>query len=159
MEGNRKDSDLKTGRFLKTLEAGDIALLELFEEAMAVFGFTKVGKTTSCHLITGCALKAEDQRGELVYRTTTSRYANAKIGNTTESETEIPNIFETLIREKGVVPAKFKKVKLLDQPGYGDSYGFHRIFSNGYFHYRTFSKTPKLKFILAFSKDDLNGTA
>jgi hypothetical protein len=47
----------------------------------------------------------------------------------------------------------------LDQPGYGDSYGFHRIFSNGYFHYRTFSKTPKLKFILAFKKVDLEGTA
>ena len=48
---------------------------------------------------------------------------------------------------------------ILDQPGYGDTYGFHRIFSNGYFHYRTFSKTPKLKFILAFKKVDLEGTA
>lgn len=47
----------------------------------------------------------------------------------------------------------------MDQPGYGDTYGFHRIFSNGYFHYRTFSKTPKLKFILAFKKVDLEGTA
>lgn len=46
----------------------------------------------------------------------------------------------------------------MDQPGYGDTYGFHRIYSNGYFHYRTFSKTPKLKFILAFKKDDLTGT-
>jgi hypothetical protein len=48
---------------------------------------------------------------------------------------------------------------LLDQPGYGDTYGFHRIFSNGYFHYRTFSKTPKLKFILAIDYNDLKGTA
>ena len=48
---------------------------------------------------------------------------------------------------------------MLDQPGYGDTYGFHRIFSNGYFHYRTFSKTPKLKFVLAISKNDLTGTA
>ena len=52
-----------------------------------------------------------------------------------------------------------KKIWLLDQPGYGDTYGFHRIFSNGYFHYRTFSKTPKLKFILAVSRHDLTGTA
>jgi hypothetical protein len=52
----------------------------------------------------------------------------------------------------------FKSITILDQPGYGDSYGFHRIFSNGYFHYRTFSKTPKLKFILAFKKVDLEGT-
>ena len=47
----------------------------------------------------------------------------------------------------------------MDQPGYGDTYGFHRIFSNGYFHYRTFSKTPKLKFILAINYNDLRGTA
>jgi hypothetical protein len=50
-------------------------------------------------------------------------------------------------------------VALLDQPGYGDSYGFHRILSNGYFHYRSFSKTPKLKFILAFNKTEMKGTA
>ena len=50
-------------------------------------------------------------------------------------------------------------MSLLDQPGYGDSYGFHRIFSNGYFHYRTFSKTPLLKFILVVNKSDLLGTA
>ena len=47
---------------------------------------------------------------------------------------------------------------MLDQPGYGDTYGFHRVFSNGYFHYRTFSKTPKLKFVLAISKNDLSDT-
>ena len=57
------------------------------------------------------------------------------------------------------MPASFKKIKVLDQPGYGDTYGFHRIFSNGYFHYRTFSKTPQLKFVLAISKMDLTGTA
>ncbi len=32
------------------------------------------------------------------------------------------------------------------------------MFSNGYFHYRTFSKTPKLKFVLAVNKHDLTGT-
>ena len=48
---------------------------------------------------------------------------------------------------------------ILDQPGYGDTYGFHRIFANGYFHYRTFSKTPKLKFVLAICKNELTGTA
>jgi hypothetical protein len=47
----------------------------------------------------------------------------------------------------------------LDQPGYGDTYGFHRIFANGYFHYRTFSKTPKLKFILAIEMNDVQGSA
>jgi len=53
----------------------------------------------------------------------------------------------------------FKRVTVLDQPGYGDTYGFHRIFSNGYFHYRTFSKTPKLKFIVVIWMNDLRGTA
>lgn len=48
---------------------------------------------------------------------------------------------------------------ILDQPGYGDSYGFHRIFSNGYFHYRTLSKTPKLKFLVVLERKDLSGVA
>ena len=126
---------------------------------MAVFGYTKVGKTTSCHLLCGSPLRAFDNNGELIYKPTTSRFSQAKIGATAESETEIPNIFEAQIKEKGVGPAKMKKICILDQPGYGDSYGFHRIFSNGYFHYRTFSKTPKLKFILAIHKNDLTGTA
>jgi hypothetical protein len=52
-----------------------------------------------------------------------------------------------------------KNITILDQPGYGDTYGFHRIFSNGYFHYRTFSKTKKLKFVLAIWMNDLRGTA
>ena len=51
-----------------------------------------------------------------------------------------------------------KSIHVLDQPGYGNTYGFHRIFSSGYFHYRTFSKTPKLKFVLTIWRNDLSGT-
>ena len=40
---------------------------------------------------------------------------------------------------------------MVDLPGYGDTYGFHRIFSNGYFHYRSFSKTAKIKFVITFT--------
>ena len=76
------------------------------------------------------------------------------VGN--DSQTEIPNIFETQVKNRNKVNTK---VHVLDQPGYGDSYGFHRIFSNGYFHYRTFSKTPRLKFVLAFKRSDLEGPA
>jgi len=47
----------------------------------------------------------------------------------------------------------------MDQPGYGDTYGFHRMFSNGYFHYRSFSKTGKIKFVLTFSQTDLLASA
>lgn len=74
-----------------------------------------------------------------------------------DSETEIPNIFETEVRH----PETRERIRtvVLDQPGYGDSYGFHRIFSNGYFHYRSFSKTGKIKFVLTFSQADLLGSA
>lgn len=121
-----------------------------------MFGFTKVGKTTSCHMLADSALKAENVNGDLIYKPSTQKYSTATIGLTTESETEIPNIFTTEFKDEN---NKSKPIILLDQPGYGDTYGFHRIFSNGYFHYRTFSKTPKLKFILAFKKVDLEGTA
>lgn len=103
-----------------------------------------------------------------MFKPTSKKYATAKIGFTTESETQIPNTFETLLKAKDPKDGKYKFVKegnvnkkiwVLDQPGYGDTYGFHRIFSNGYFHYRTFSKTPKLKFVLAVSRHDLTGTA
>ena len=110
-------------------------------------------------MICGSPLRSELQNGEYVYRPSTDRFKQAKVGLSTESETEIPNIFETRVRIKGSNPAKFEKIVVLDQPGYGDTYGFHRIFSNGYFHYRTFSKTPKLKFVLAVSANDLSGTA
>lgn len=145
----------KTENFFRTVQAGDISLFELFDQAVAVFGFTKVGKTSSCHILTNSPLKSELSNGDFIYRPATQKYMTATVGVTPESQTEIPNIFETKIRDKN---GEFKTVTVLDQPGYGDSYGFHRIFSNGYFHYRTFSKTPKLKFILAFKKVDLEGT-
>jgi hypothetical protein len=94
--------------------------------------------------------------GDLAYELNNQQYATAIVKSGTDSTTEIPNIFETRFTSQiyGDV-----RLSVLDQPGYGDSYGFHRILSNGYFHYRTFSKTPKLKFILAFRKSDLEGVA
>jgi hypothetical protein len=157
MDKHQTELEENTEKFFKTVEAGDIALFDTFEETIAVFGFTKVGKTCSCHMLCGSPLKSIEQRGELIYKAASQRFINAKIGQTTESETEIPNIFEGFIRVKD--DPKPRKIWVLDQPGYGDTYGFHRIFSNGYFHYRTFSKTPKLKFVLAISKNDLTGTA
>ena len=114
-----------------------------------MLGFTKVGKTSSCHIIVNSPLKAELHNGDLVYNSTTLKYKSAVIGNSSESETEIPNIFETKYKKSD---EKYASITVLDQPGYGDGYGFQRIFSNGYFHYRTYSKTPRLKFILAFKK-------
>lgn len=103
-----------------------------------------------------------------MFKPTSKKYQTAKIGFTPESETQIPNIFSTFLKQKDPKDNRYKLVKegtankpivVLDQPGYADTFGFHRIFSNGYFHYRTFSKTPKLKFILAVSRQDLSGTA
>ena len=145
----------RTYKFFQTVQVGDIALFDIKEYAVALFGFTKVGKTSSCHILCGSPLRAQEANGELVYRASTQKYATAKIGLTTQSETQIPNCFQAKIKEKGDI----KKIWVLDQPGYGDTYGFHRVFSNGYFHYRTFSKTPKLKFVLTVSKTDLTGTA
>lgn len=117
-----------------------------------MFGFTKVGKTCSCHILCNSIVKAHQVvGGDLAYTPSGDKYKTAIIGQDHNSQTEIPNIFETKFLSKN----REVKVNVLDQPGYGDSYGFHRILSNGYFHYRTFSKTPKLKFILAFKKSDL----
>jgi len=48
---------------------------------------------------------------------------------------------------------------IFDQPGYGDSAGFHRILANGYFHYKSFLKTPKMKFLITIRRADLDGVA
>lgn len=75
------------------MEAGDIALFEPFDEAIAMFGYTKVGKTSSCHIMVNSPLKAELHNGGLIYKAVTMKYNTAVIGNTNQSETEIPNIF------------------------------------------------------------------
>ena len=121
-----------------------------------MFGFTKVGKTSSCHYLANSTLRSKNQNGDLIYESINQRYSTAKIGLTNDSETEIPNIFEVSWKDE---KNELIKIVLLDQPGYGDSYGFHRILSNGYFHYRSLSKTPKLKFILAFNRNEMKGTA
>jgi len=48
---------------------------------------------------------------------------------------------------------------VIDQPGYGDSNGFFSVYANGYFHYRTFSKNQKLKFVIVVNRYDLYGIA
>lgn len=83
-----KSKEEKTVDFFKTVEAGDIALFDIFNESIAVFGFTKVGKTSSCHILTNLSpLKAEEMHGDLIYKSTTFRYKSAKIGSSNESET------------------------------------------------------------------------
>ena len=47
----------------------------------------------------------------------------------------------------------------MDTPGYGDTYGVLKIFSNAYYHYRLYSKVQNMKFILAFEKSHFSNTA
>ena len=54
---------------------------------------------------------------------------------------------------------KKPKTVLFDCPGYGDTFGCYRVLSNGYFHYRVFSKVKNVKFIFTFPFGDLDGTA
>lgn len=42
---------------------------------------------------------------------------------------------------------------MFDCPGYSDSKGSLMIVTNGYFHYRIFSKVKNLKFVLTFDGD------
>jgi hypothetical protein len=53
-----KSTEQKTVNFFRTVEAGDIALFNTFEEAIAVFGYTKAGKTCSCHILCNSVVKA-----------------------------------------------------------------------------------------------------
>ena len=52
-----------------------------------------------------------------------------------------------------------ENITLFDCPGYSDSFGFYRIMSNGYFHYRLFSKVQNIQFVVTFSFDDMKETA
>ena len=49
----------RTENFFMTVEAGDIALFDIMYEAIAIFGFTKVGKTSSCHILCDSPLKSD----------------------------------------------------------------------------------------------------
>lgn len=48
-----------------------------------------------------------------------------------------------------------KKCVIIDCPGYEDTYGCHRMISNGYFRYRVFSKVENAKFVLVVQYTDL----
>jgi hypothetical protein len=47
---------------------------------------------------------------------------------------------------------------VIDTPGYGDTYGVLRIFANGFYHYRLYSKVKNIKFILCFDYSNIQGT-
>ncbi len=42
------------------------------------------------------------------------------------------------------------KIYVIDTPGYADTKGILTILSNGYYHYRLYSKVQNMKFILCF---------
>ena len=63
------------------IEAGDIELFDIFDETVVVFGFTKVGKTCTCHILCRSPLRAYEDKGDLFYKAETMRYPTAKIGH------------------------------------------------------------------------------
>jgi hypothetical protein len=85
MSKPHKTVEQKTDEFFKTVEAGDISLFDIFNEAIAIYGYTKVGKTSSCHILANSPLKSELSNGELVYRPATQKYITATVGLTPES--------------------------------------------------------------------------
>lgn len=51
------------------------------------------------------------------------------------------------------------KIYVIDTPGYADTKGVLTILSNGYYHYRLYSKVKNMKFILCFDMNQLKNTA
>ena len=118
-----------------------------------MFGMTRRGKTTFGHYCAGEPLQGANNKGSYYYKAKTSnnRYKKAKIGDTANSETQIPNYFYP----SAAIVGKNQKLVIIDCPGFQDSYGCHRIISNAYFNYRVFSKVRKMKFVLIVQKSDL----
>lgn len=89
-----EDKD-KNIEFYKRIEIGDLSLLDNIPEVVAIFGDTKVGKTSSSHILANNPMKAEKEFGSLYWKPTEgSRYERCKVGSgKTESETQVPNIF------------------------------------------------------------------
>ncbi len=66
-----------------------------------MYGMTRRGKTTLGHYLTGEPLRGHNKDGHVFYKatSTTSKYKNAKIGNTPNSETQIPNYFTPMLNK------------------------------------------------------------
>ena len=120
----------------------------------ALFGLTKAGKTTFAHYLVSNHLKGKQLHDTVVYESDDpNRMKEAKIGQTHESETVIPNRCNVRINIDG----NNQEVTVLDCPGYQDSKGCEMIIANAYFHYRIFSKVKKLKFVLVFDSNTMDG--
>ena len=87
---------------------------------------------------------------------TTSRNRKAKIGQTMNSETLVPNFFDVKLKHNTNLKGK---TCIVDTPGYGDTNGVLTILANGYYHYRLYSKVKNMKFVLCFDAIDLKNTA
>ena len=64
-----------------------MVLYEIIPYAIAMFGYTRAGKTTSCHLLCRSTLRAENKNGELIFVPSTKKFDTAIVGTTHNSET------------------------------------------------------------------------
>lgn len=136
-------------------EKGDLTISKLIQFGFILYGPTRAGKTSMGHLLSGNPLRGIRINGEDMVETSTSRNKKARIGNSMNSETMIPNSFQVKFpcgRYSGV------QTWVIDTPGYGDTYGVLRIFANGFYHYRLYSKVKNIKFILCFDYSNIQGT-
>jgi 50S ribosomal subunit-associated GTPase HflX len=51
-----------------------MVLFDILHHAIAMFGYTRAGKTTSCHLLCRSPLKAENKNGELIFVPSTKKF-------------------------------------------------------------------------------------
>ena len=72
----------KTQDFHKIIEASDFALAQNFNEAISIFGYTKVGKTVTGHMICNNPLISAEDIDELFYKVDKDNtFLSAKIGH------------------------------------------------------------------------------
>lgn len=124
------------------ISEGNKRIDKVEESAILILGKTGAGKSTLANLLVGRKLFAvSDKDGMGGFSITTNEPNAAKISDTFESETKIPNRLEN---------ANAKTV-LWDCPGFADTNGVTQEIANGFYIHKLLASTAKVKFILTVS--------
>jgi hypothetical protein len=71
--------------FVRGLEKGDLLIDEVIKYGYGVYGQSKAGKTSASHLLGGSVLTGRKINGFDMVEPTTTRFKDARIGNTGNS--------------------------------------------------------------------------
>lgn len=138
------------------IQFGNLDLDYRIDKAILLLGQTKAGKTTASHHLARQVLEGiKNSSQNVVYHVKggEKKFKNAQIGNNEHtSETQIPNVFKTKLKEDFTI-------HIIDCPGYLDTFGCSRMISNAYFHFKVFRQVEKVKLVLTIQLDDMNGKA